>query len=121
MEMNFLHMFFAMGCVMALMVLFLYGLKYVQKRVQTQGSLSIVESIPLDTKRRACVMRVKNREFLIVLGASHEHVIELSPSKQTQEKEQVSSDASDVSENRNMTVPTDPSLAEVISLVKKSS
>lgn len=117
MEMNFLHMFFAMGCVMALMVAFLYGLKYVQKRVQTQGSLSIVESIPLDTKRRACLMRVKNREFLIILGASQEYVMELS----SQAEVEKTNDNSFSLDNKSATTTTDPSVSEVISLVKKSS
>jgi flagellar protein FliO/FliZ len=41
-----------------------------------QRRLKIIESLPLDSRRRAVILRRDNREHLVILGADSETVIE---------------------------------------------
>lgn len=72
---------------LALVLALMGGLALIMRRVNQGGGrgslsmpgkrrLSIVESLPIDMKRRLVLIRRDNREHLVILGATGETVIE---------------------------------------------
>jgi len=88
-DISLLRLFFAFSIVLALMAAFNIALKYVSQRGllfrpnQKQRRLQIVESLPLDGKRRAVLMRCDEREHLLLLGGQNDIVVDanLPPSE----------------------------------------
>lgn len=56
----------------------IYALKYVQKRYQISSKLKLKENLFIDTKRRVCIVEYEGCEYMLVLGAQGEHVIDLN-------------------------------------------
>ncbi len=56
-----------------------YALKYVQKKYQVSSNIKIKENLFLDAKRRVCVIEYKGQEYMLLLGAQGEHMIDLKP------------------------------------------
>ncbi|MDE1152308.1 MAG: flagellar biosynthetic protein FliO [Micavibrio sp.] len=76
-----LKFFFAFVFVMSLMFLLSWGLKRLGLAGQSllpnsRRRLKIVETLPLDLRRKLVIVRRDNREHLIILGPSSETVVE---------------------------------------------
>lgn len=79
---QFLRLIFALGVVFALMG----GLAFIIKKLGLAAPasiksgkkrrLEIVESLPLDARRRLVIIKSDKREHLIILGANSETIIE---------------------------------------------
>jgi flagellar biogenesis protein FliO len=109
---NFLNMLLALGVVIGMMLLLAYGLKFIQSKVQSNVYLELAASIPLDGKRRACVLKAGTREFLLIMGTQNEHVIELSPVQKSQRANGANEEGAQELMVQNY--------AEVISIAKKT-
>ncbi len=89
---SLLRLFFAFSIVLALMAAFNIALKYVSQRgllfrpnQNKLRRLQIVESLPLDGKRRAVIVRCDKREHLLLLGGQNDIVVDANlPPSETQ-------------------------------------
>lgn len=81
-EMDIIRLLLSLGVVLALM----WGLAFLIKKLGLAGAqpvhkggdktLEVVESLPLDARRRAVILRNKDKEHLVILGANSETLIE---------------------------------------------
>lgn len=89
-DISWLRLLFAFSVVLALMAGLNIALRYISQRgllfrprAGQQRRLQILESLPLDTKRRAVLIRCDKREHLLLLGGQNDIVVEsnLPPSE----------------------------------------
>ncbi|MCL2469672.1 MAG: flagellar biosynthetic protein FliO [Alphaproteobacteria bacterium] len=85
---SWLRFAFASSVVLALLALFALALKWFAARGgfflttsnAKQGQrLSVVSSLPLDGRRRLVLVRCDEREYLLLLGPSHDLLLDDSP------------------------------------------
>ncbi|MDH5721736.1 MAG: flagellar biosynthetic protein FliO [Alphaproteobacteria bacterium] len=82
MDMDILRLLLSLGVVLGLM----WGLAFFIKKLGLAGAqpvqksgkkdLEVVESLFLDARRRAVILRYKDKEHLVILGANSETLIE---------------------------------------------
>nr|WP_246472772.1 flagellar biosynthetic protein FliO [Pelagibacterium limicola] len=80
-ETNYVTMIVALAIVLALIVLAVWLIKVMGQATRTIGRgrqrrLSIVDSIPIDQKRQAIIIRRDGVEHLIVIGGTNDLVVE---------------------------------------------
>lgn len=80
-ETNYLTMIIALAIVLALIVLAVWLIKVVGQATQNVGRgrykrLAIIDSIPIDQKRQAVIVRRDGVEHLIVIGGANDLVVE---------------------------------------------
>ena len=80
-ESNYLTMILALAIVLALIVLAVWLLKLLSQTTQSLGRgrqkrLSIVDSIPIDQKRQAVIIRRDGVEHLLVIGGANDLLVE---------------------------------------------
>jgi len=81
---DFMRLFIALISVLGLMVLFAFVMKKlglaqsVKLKSTDKPRLKIVESLPLDARRRAVILRRDDVEHLIILNTNGETVVERS-------------------------------------------
>lgn len=90
MELDFLRLLLSLVVVLGLMG----GLAFLIKKLGLAGAqplqksgkknLEVVETLPLDARRRAVILRNKDKEHLVILGASSETLIETRDAKPDQ-------------------------------------
>tara|TARA_B100001093_G_C26140284_1_gene723026 strand:- start:111 stop:392 length:282 start_codon:yes stop_codon:yes gene_type:complete len=88
MDIDILRLLLSLGVVLGLMG----GLAYLIKKLGLAGAqptqkegkkrdLEVIESLPLDARRRAVILRNKDKEHLVILGANGETLIETRDAK----------------------------------------
>lgn len=80
-ESNYLTMILALAIVLALIVLAVWLLKVLGQTTQSLGRgrqkrLSVVDSVPIDQKRQAVIIRRDGVEHLIVIGGANDLLVE---------------------------------------------
>ena len=80
-DFSWARLLFAFSTVIALMAMLGFALKYIGTRGITlpgKGArrMRIIETLPIDTRRRFVIVRCDGREHLLLLGAGNDIVVE---------------------------------------------